>query len=694
MKKNLFAHWLHSHSIRSKVLVFGVVMSTIPLLFISLFYYAQVKDDLESRIIEKQQLMTKNFSNEIKLDFTQTFQQIQMLLALSQFQDGRQGFYELLQQNDSIEEVVLTDENGFVTEKVSRLQLNIPSNGEKWFSDEMWFDFQTEEQIYGEVEFNSFGQPIMKLAIPMYTDQARKGVGVVIQLQKIIGEISSLRQDDSSYLYLLDKNNRIIAHQDYSKLWQKNSPERKDEVLQVKTTIQDLNWMLVMEQPKRTAYAPINSMLQVGFSTVAIVTLIVSLISVYAGLYFTKPIVLLDHAMKKLKRSEKVEPLELKRNDEMGKLADSFNEMTTELQEKSRQLELEKERLNVVVGGIGAGLALVKNNYMVTWMNPILEKWVDYDKLTLPCYTFIGGSTTPCEDCPITCPQQLVETIGNKVMKFRTAKGEERIFQHRVYPLNHAIEDEGEFLLVIEDITEQKEMEEKMIQTDKLSALGLMASSFAHEVNNPLTTINVYAEDLNDRLIMNDCDLDEAEMKYYLKKIVENTERCKKITNNLLNFSRKSHWSISSIDLQETIQNSISLVEHTLTKKKIALQLRIAPQLPTILGDSLKLMQVLVNLINNSVDAMNEGDSLTISALKEGENIVLTVADTGSGIPEEALTRVLDPFYTTKPIGEGTGLGLSVCYGIVQQFGGTMKIESQLTKGTSVIVHIPIKGER
>lgn len=691
MGKRSFFNWFQPLSIRHKVLIFGVAMSTIPLLLISYFYYTQVKEDLESRIIEKQELITKNLSNEIKLDFNQTFQQLQMFTTLRQLQD-KKGFYELLQQNDSVEEVVITNEHGHVTKRVSRYELNLPGEEEGWYTDELWHEFLTEERVISEVQFNPYGQPVIKLAIPFYENEERIGIGVVVQLQKMIGQISSLRQDDSSYLYLVDRNGKIIAHQDYSKLYEEGSKLAKEDVLSVRTNIDQLNWTLVMEQPRRTADAPINKMFQIGLSAVAIGILLISLISVYAGLYFTKPIVQLDHAMKRLQLGHKTKPIQIKSNDELGKLAETFNEMTKEIQEKSLQLEMEKERLNVVVNGIGAGLALITKDYLVTWMNPILKRWLDREELSFPCYSIIGGYDEPCKDCPITC-EDLIESSKNKTMKLKTVNGYERIFQHRVFPLSHSMSGEGEFLLVIEDITEQREMEEKIIQTDKLSALGLMASSFAHEVNNPLTTINVYAEDLNERFKLNDEDLSAEEIGHYLTKIVENTERCKRITNSLLNFSRKSNWHMGIVDVRETIQNSLSLVEHTLLKKKIEVELDIEAPLPEIRGDSLKLMQVMVNLIQNSIDAVEEGGKITITAQNLNDEMRLVFSDTGCGIHEQDLSKVLDPFYTTKPIGKGTGLGLSVCYGIVQQYGGNLEIESELGKGTSITITIPIKEE-
>ncbi|WP_238579261.1 PAS domain-containing sensor histidine kinase [Neobacillus niacini] len=678
-------NYFQSQTIHIKVLVFGVVMSSIPLLLISSCYYFYVKSDLETRIYEKQNLVLESLSHEIEADFTQIFQSSHVLASLLQVDQGESAFYELL-QNESIEEAVVTNEKGFVVKRVSRYSLNLPGENERWFTDDMWFKLQTEDQVFGEVEFNQYGQPVMKLAVPFYENNRKKAIGVVVQLQKLIGKISSLRQDDSSYIYLLDRNGRIIAHQDYSKLWQKQPLVQNQNVLGVRAKINQINWELVMEQPKATAFEPINSMLQNGLAAVALVILTVSLISISAGLYFTRPIVQIDREMNRLKQGRNTRTIDIDRKDELGKLVITFNSMSKELLEKSKLLEQEKERLNVVVNGIGSGLALVTKDYSITWMNPILKSWLQEDRLTLPCYASIGGEDSPCQDCPITCSN----LTGNveKLMKIKDYHSAERIFRHRVFELNHAIEEQGEFLVVLEDITEQKQMEERIVQTDKLSALGIMASSFAHEVNNPLTTINVYAEDMMDRIQIDDETLDAEEMEYYLGKIKENTQRCKKITSNLLNFSRKADWTNEVINIKKTIEDSVSLVEYQLRKNRIQLELDVEKGLPPVIGDGLKLMQVLVNLINNAVGAMELEGNLVISATLVEQEILIKVIDNGHGISEDVMDKLFDPFFTTKPVGKGTGLGLSVCYGIIQQFGGNIEITSTLGEGTTIIIRL------
>lgn len=662
-------------------------MSIIPLLLMSLYYYSFVKNDLKKRIINKQELTLQILTNEIELEFNQTLQQIQMLLALKLTSMENNRLYELLQQNPSIEEIVITNEKGIVEQRTSRFKLNLPSENEAWYTDEMWLDFQHNDKVYGEVEFNEFGQPIMKMAVPFFNHGERMGVGVVIQLQKIIGKISSSRQDDhTSYVYLVDRNDRVIAHQDYRQLWQQQSPHIHKDMIGVKEKIDDLQWTLVMEQPIATAYEPINKLLKNGLIVVAIITLIVSLISIYAGLYFTTPIIMLERAMERLKLGFQIRPVEVKRSDELGNLAASFNEMSVELQEKSLRLNQEKERLDVVVDGIGAGFALVTKEYEVTWLNDTLFNWLEHKQLTLPCYSLIGGQKSPCQQCPISYPD--LNDHADRFMKFIVKDGSEKIFRHRVFPLTHTMRKEGEFLLVIEDVTEQKQIEERMIQTDKLSALGIMASSFAHEVNNPLTTINVYAEDLIDRFHTE--KLEQTEIEYYLLKIKDNTERCKQITSNLLNFSRKSNWTISQINLEETIKNSLDLVNYLLKKQQIQVKLTIEKGLPPVFGDSLKFMQVLVNLLNNSIDAMEDKGVIHLSAKMGNSFVVIQINDNGKGMTEEDLEKAFDPFYTTKPVGKGTGLGLSVCYGIIQQLGGEIYMDSKLGIGTTVKIRLPV----
>lgn len=682
--------------IRDKVLVFGLVMSTVPLLLISFFIFFQVKHDLESRIKERQLIIIESMANQMTEDLDKTLHRIELLSAITNVAQNKGVFYDALHDLDSIEEIVLFNKNGLESLRMSRFELD-QERDTAFLTKQQVEELQRTKRYTGDVVLNNYGHPVMKMAVPMYSPETGDysgGIGVTIQLQKIIGEISSQHRTEAGVVYLVDQNDRIIAHEDYSQLWKPFGQRgERDEMLGVATGIPGIDWKLVMERPIKDAYSPIYEMAARSLGVVLIVIGIISLTSIYAGLYFTKPIEKLQKAMKKIQRGSWVESVHVNRRDEMGDLAKAFNEMSKEIREKSNYLLQEKERLNIIVNGIGAGLAVVKSDYTITWMNPLLENWLETDQVELPCYVLLGGQNRPCADCPIdpSCHAQESEDI------FRTYEknGEKKIFRHRIYQLHHSGEADGEFLIVLEDITEQRKMEEKLIQTDKLSALGLMASSFAHEVNNPLATINVYAEDLLDRLEEEKEELVQSkEIDQYLQIIKENTDRCKKITRNLLNFSRKSEWSQKEFDVNEVMQNSIALVHYTFTKNHVDLQVDLAQALPVVHGDSLKLMQVFVNLIHNAVDAMESGGTLSIRTGMDGNAVTIEIEDTGIGIPKDQLQKVFDPFFTTKPPGKGTGLGLSVCYGIVEQFGGTITIDSVEGEGTIVAIKIPLIGRK
>lgn len=672
-------------------------MSTLPLIFLSVFLFLEVMHDQEKSVKERQTIVIESIAKEVDQQMYQIVKHIEFLSTVDGLEDHGGLYYQLLHENQAIEEIVLFDQFGSEKDRVSRYELNRVKN-DRWLTTKQLQELFRDKVFIDDVSFNSYGQPIMKLAISLGTNPESSnpsigGIGVVIHLQKIIGEITSSRVKDEGILYLIDQNDRIIAHQDYSQLWKPNEDNSKGtRVFGVQQKIDTLDWTLVMEQPYDQAYSSIYTMATKGTVIVLLVVILVSLLSIAAGLYFTKPIERLQKAIKSFQKNQWVEPVQLQRADEMGQLTHAFNEMSLELFEKSQSLQMEKERLDIIVNGIGAGLALVRSDFTISWMNPTLESWLDKFDLNLPCYVLFSGEDQPCQDCPITDPSQSIES--NEIHRVIGKSGEKKIFRHRVYPLTQTVDSDEHFLIVMEDITEEQEMEEKLIQTDKLSALGLMASSFAHEVNNPLATINVYAEDLLDRIKEEKEGLFQTgEVEDYLRIIKENTERCKKITRNLLNFSRKTEWSKNKVDVNEVIHNSIALVHYTFSRKNIVLELKLDPHLPPIIGDGLKLMQVMVNIIQNSVDAMENGGRLLVSSTLDGDFIGLSIIDSGTGMSEETIAKVFDPFYTTKPLGKGTGLGLSVCYGIIQQFGGSIQIESEIGNGTEVNIWLPILKE-
>jgi two-component system, NtrC family, sensor kinase len=243
-------------------------------------------------------------------------------------------------------------------------------------------------------------------------------------------------------------------------------------------------------------------------------------------------------------------------------------------------------------------------------------------------------------------------------------------------------------LIAIEDVTERVGLEEQLQQSDKLSSIGLLAAGVAHEVNTPLAGISSYSQMLMQQI-------PESDPRHQLlEKIHRQTSRASSIVNNLLNFSRVSDSRYTPVDLNRIIDDTIQLLEAQLRNTEIEVVRIYADDLPFAPGDAPKLQQVLMNLVLNARDAMPQGGRLEISTEADDDSVVISVRDTGLGIAPEHLSKIYDPFFTTKQIGKGTGLGLAVSYGIIRDHGGLINVESKQGEGTRFRITLPLAAAR
>jgi PAS domain S-box-containing protein len=240
------------------------------------------------------------------------------------------------------------------------------------------------------------------------------------------------------------------------------------------------------------------------------------------------------------------------------------------------------------------------------------------------------------------------------------------------------------WIIVIEDITDRANLEEQLRLSEKMAAIGLLAAGVAHEVNTPLTGISSFTQMLLDRATP------EAPERQLLEKIEQQTFRAAKIVTSLLNLARPSGGETGPVDLNAVIADVLSLLEHQFRMAKIQVRKELVSTPLVVRGVEYKLQQVFLNLFLNARDAMPKGGWLSVSTSPDGGDAVIEVSDTGVGIPSEHIARIYDPFFTTKPEGRGTGLGLSVTYGIVQEHGGTLTVESDVQHGTRFSLVIPL----
>ena len=296
-------------------------------------------------------------------------------------------------------------------------------------------------------------------------------------------------------------------------------------------------------------------------------------------------------------------------------------------------------------------------------------------------------------DDPKTIPN-IVEKVLNTS---KTINREEHVkigekehwFDTKYRPLMMGEDRTNAVLVISRDMTEHKNMETQLLHTEKLASLGSLSAGVAHEMNNPIAIILGFTEILLEKFT-------EGSKEHEILKTIERQgTNCQKIVENLLKFARIPEKTAIETDVVEDLQRVLKVVMNTLVTKKIDVKTELEENLPKVRGDGRQLEQVFLNIINNGAASMEDGGLLKISARCTDNMVHIAFTDTGHGIPKEHLSRIFEPFFTTKKVGEGTGLGLSVSYGIVRKYGGDIRVDSQTgdkeeASGSTFTVLLPV----
>ncbi|GEM_PF-6986869 len=230
-----------------------------------------------------------------------------------------------------------------------------------------------------------------------------------------------------------------------------------------------------------------------------------------------------------------------------------------------------------------------------------------------------------------------------------------------------------------------REAQFQISHQEKMASLGLLAAGVAHEIGNPLTSISSMAQIIKRRV-------KSDQITQYLDTILKNIDRISKIVRELVDFSRPSSYKATYVDVNEIIRHAVGIVKYDRRAKHVPIRMDLSNQLPTIYLVSDQLLQVFLNILINAVDALkHRSGKIDIRSELQEDHVLIQFKDNGSGIPEENLSKIFEPFYTTKKVGRGTGLGLSVSYGIIKNFNGNIHVESELKKGSTFIIEIPVK---
>ena len=303
-------------------------------------------------------------------------------------------------------------------------------------------------------------------------------------------------------------------------------------------------------------------------------------------------------------------------------------------------------------------------------------------------YADLFGAPAPDSSDPIA------ESLADGLARTREARFERLagIQQVTTSPLNEPDGGLRGLAVIVKNVVDLKEQQERMMQASRLAEIGQLAAGVAHEINTPLASIALRTESLRKTALDAQLQACEAFKNFprYLKTIEEETFRCKRIIGSLLEFSRSRKPEVREIDLNLLAERAGELVGHQMKLKQVSLSLRLAPEGPRIWADDGQISQALIALLMNALDATRPGGNVTVETeTRPSGAIGLAVADDGVGIRKEHLDKIFNPFFTTKPVGQGTGLGLAICHGIVASHGGEIEVESEPERGTRIVLLLP-----
>ena len=368
------------------------------------------------------------------------------------------------------------------------------------------------------------------------------------------------------------------------------------------------------------------------------------------------------------------------------------------LQAANLQLERKQKKLQTIIDGISDVMIILSPNFTIISTNHLFSTIFGND---LPrgrtCYEILKQQDKPCLNCPIVkaratnrdCREMLVFDINNQNHQFEITAS----------PLRDSRQRPFRFLLLMRDVTREKEYQAKYIHSKKMASVGALAAGVAHEINNPLTAISGFTEGLKRRLPRLDHALPETDENQilmedfteYIDTILAECNRCRDIVQGLLTFSPRKKVDFTPLNLKRLVTDVLRLLHHRFKQTPlVTITLDAEKNLSNIMGNAAELKQVLLNLICNSLDAVDEEGRLQILLEHKKSEITISIKDDGCGIPPENMDRLFDPFFTTKPVGQGIGIGLSTCYNIIQQHHGEILVQSEHKRGATFIVTLPL----
>ncbi|UTR16336.1 ATP-binding protein [Salipaludibacillus sp. LMS25] len=710
-------------TLRAKLLIVFILITFIPMSAVGVISHTLQKQEITNNIERLISLQSYSLTKEVqrfieeKLMDVEYFAQNPVLIDPESTElEVREQLYTFLDTHDIYGSIILLDEEGIVTAGVETSVIGRDLSEREWFQKAL--DGETSmSDLYVSPILN---EPMLVLAAPIYNvDQEL--IGVVSPSFKLgfvydMLQNYTVEQQDAGwggYTFILNSEGDVVGHPDGEKLLtanyfeQKNIPRETVEELinnyEVAETVDgevysfstmhpipgfDHVWYVGIAMEETELYAPLNGLL-IGYLVVfSIVLIILTFVAYGLSKYLLRPIGHLIETTKRMAAGSRDNQQFVNAYEEVNQLNETFKQMTTELDERETY---QRKAVGVIEATDNGVFAIDRVTKQLTLFNRKCEEIFEVEKNDVIDKTIDHLMDESPHFEALVHKSQLFELLD----KAETATqfevdcgygGSHKTLFLSVTTLPGAENSHDELLIVFYDLTEKRKMEKELLRSEKLKVAGEMSAGFAHEIRNPLTTIKGFIKLFDEQ---------DGKMKpKYYKLVMDEIDRVTKIVNELLNIANPNVCEEKTkVNIDGMLENILTLYEGHMNRHHIELETFLHGTLPDIEADSNKLKQVLINLIQNGIEAMPDGGRMNVhTKLGHAENsekvIVIRVEDTGEGMDKDTMDKLGTPFFTTKET--GTGLGLTTSFRVIEEMAGTIKVSSTQEKGTVFTISIPV----